>query len=174
MLATVLATVFASALLQAPPVLITEEQVPDAEKPAWAAGAVAKMKAGMKQLLTVLDEARGKKDVVRLNYVNVKLDQSKGLLRVGEQAEIQLGEALVRKDRDVVRHSFRKLALASERSAQIVRDAVASVGQSAVYSGATKVIVEGGTNVFDPTLLTLTDTMTATLLVRPFQVSPYE
>src|SRR5512136_1986435 len=59
---------------------------------------VVRMKQVLKQVLGRVEEARGEKDIVKLNCVNEKLTQIKGLLKVAEQADVSLQEAVARKD----------------------------------------------------------------------------
>jgi hypothetical protein len=59
---------------------------------------LARMKAALKQVLGRVEDARNEKDVVKLNCVNEKLTQIKALLRVAEQADIALHEALATRD----------------------------------------------------------------------------
>ena len=70
----------------------------DAEKLERSGQSLEKMKAALKQVLSRVEDARNEKDVVKLNCVNEKLTSLKGLLRVAEQADIALHEAIANKD----------------------------------------------------------------------------
>ncbi len=70
----------------------------DAEKLEASADQLARMKAALKQVLGRVEEARNEKDVVKLNCVNEKLTQIKSLLKVAEQADIALHEAVSNRD----------------------------------------------------------------------------
>ena len=52
----------------------------DTEKLDAAADNIARMKAGLKQVLARAEQARNEKDVVKLNCVNEKLTQIKSLI----------------------------------------------------------------------------------------------
>src|SRR5450432_4101296 len=68
--------------------------VPDGQKISRSATDVAQMRATLKVVLGKLEEARNTKDVVKLNCVNEKLTQVKGLLRISEQSDVALQEAV--------------------------------------------------------------------------------
>lgn len=70
----------------------------DAEKLERSAQDLEKMKAALKGVLSRVEDARNEKDVVKLNCVNEKLTQLKGLLKVAEQSDIALHEAIANKD----------------------------------------------------------------------------
>lgn len=70
----------------------------DTDKLEASAEQIARMKASLKQVLARVEEARNEKDVVKLNCVNEKLTQIKALLKVAEQADVALHEAVANKD----------------------------------------------------------------------------
>src|SRR5687767_415237 len=70
--------------------------VPDAEKVRRSGDALARMRNVLKDVLAKLEEARSSKDVVKLNCVNEKLTQIKGFLRISEQADVALQEAVAK------------------------------------------------------------------------------
>jgi hypothetical protein len=59
---------------------------------------LGRMRAAAKEVVGRAEAARAEKDVVKLNCVNEKLTQIKAFLRVAEQADLALGEAIARKD----------------------------------------------------------------------------
>ena len=71
---------------------------PDSDKLEASAEHVARMKTAMKQVFGRIEEARNEKDVVKLNCVNEKLAQIKALLKVAEQADVALHEAIANRD----------------------------------------------------------------------------
>lgn len=77
---------------------VTQKGSTDADKLEASAEQIARMKASLKQVLARVEEARNEKDVVKLNCVNEKLTQIKALLKVAEQADIALHEAVANKD----------------------------------------------------------------------------
>ena len=87
--------VLPSALAQAPaPATGKAEAVPDRDKPKRAAESILSMRATLRQVGARAEDARNEKDVVKLNCVNEKLAQMKGLLKVAEQSEVALKEAV--------------------------------------------------------------------------------
>ena len=103
---------------------------------------VARMKQVLKQVLGRLEEARGEKDIVKLNCVNEKLTQIKGLLKVAEQADISLQEAVARKD-EGADSDFAKVGIARGKVDQLRVEAEECVGQLAyVVDERTQVEVE--------------------------------
>jgi hypothetical protein len=70
----------------------------DSDKLEASAEHVARMKTSMKQVFGRIEEARNEKDVVKLNCVNEKLAQIKALLKVAEQADVALHEAIANRD----------------------------------------------------------------------------
>ena len=105
--------------------------VPDPEKVRQSAEAVAKMRTQLKDVLVKLEEARNSKDVVKLNCVNEKLTQIKGLLRISEQSDIQLQEAVARKEPGTAEHEFTKVSIARSKVAQLRAEAEDCIGQLA-------------------------------------------
>jgi hypothetical protein len=119
----------------------------DAEKVAKASEHVVKMKAAMKNVLQRVEDARNEKDVVKLNCVNEKLTQVKGLLKVAEQADVALNEAVARKD-DAADTEFQKISMARAKIDQLRGEADLCIGQLAyVVSSETTVEVEQPDNL---------------------------
>lgn len=103
---------------------------------------VASMRQVLKQVLQRLEESRAEKDVVKLNCVNEKLTQVKGLLKVAEQADISLQEAIARRD-ESAEADFAKIGMAKGKVDQLRVEAEACVGQLAyVVDEKTQVEVE--------------------------------
>ena len=88
----------ASALLASSATAQQPKVTSDSEKLEASADHVARMKAALKLVLGRVEEARNEKDVVKLNCVNEKLTQIKALLRVAEQADVALHEAVSNRD----------------------------------------------------------------------------
>lgn len=104
--------------------------VSDAEKVEASAEHLARMKATFKQVLGRVEEARDEKDVVKLNCVNEKLAQIKALLRVAEQADVALHEAIVTKDPGA-ETEFSKVAIARTKVDALRGEADQCIGQLA-------------------------------------------
>jgi len=88
------------------------------------------MKSVLRAVLGRVEEARNEKDVVKLNCVNEKLTQVKALLKVAEQSDIQLHEALVNKD-PVAESEFGKINIARTKIDGLKIDADQCIGQLA-------------------------------------------
>lgn len=74
---------------------------------------LSRMKTAVKVVIGRIEEAREEKDIVKLNCVNEKLTQMKAFLKVAEQADVALNEALATRnpgaDADA---EFSKIAIA--------------------------------------------------------------
>ncbi len=104
--------------------------VPDAEKLEKSAESINRMKSALKAVLTRVEEARNEKDVVKLNCVNEKLTQIKGLLKVAEQSDIALHEAIANKDA-AADSEFAKIGIARGKVDGLKSDADQCIGQLA-------------------------------------------
>jgi len=105
--------------------------VPDPEKVQRSADGLARMREVLKDVLSKLEEARNTKDVVKLNCVNEKLTQIKGLLRISEQADVSLQEAVARKETAAAEHEFTKVTIARQKVDQLRSEAEECIGQLA-------------------------------------------
>lgn len=116
--------------------------VSDAEKTQQAGLYISNMKTTLRRVLQFLEEAREERDVVKLNCINEKLTAVKGLLRISENSELTLQEALARRDSDSADHEYEKIAIAARKVERLRAESEACVGELAVYSGETEVEVE--------------------------------
>jgi hypothetical protein len=140
------------AVPQAP--LEKASEVPDAEKLSRSAGSLGDMREVLRQVLEKLEEARRTKDVVKLNCVNEKLTQIKGLLRISEQADVALQEAVARKDVPAGEHEYTKVMIAQQKVKQLRSESEECIGQLAFRTDENlSVEVEEPTNLpgGDPT-----------------------
>jgi hypothetical protein len=103
-------------------------EVPDATKISRSSADVAQMRATLKSVLGKLEEARNTKDVVKLNCVNEKLTQVKGLLRISEQSDVALQEAVAKKDQTSADHEYTKVTIASSKVEQLRGEAEQCIG----------------------------------------------
>lgn len=103
----------------------------DPEKIRRSAEAVGKMRGALKSVLAKLEEARNSKDVVKLNCVNEKLTQIKGLLRISEQSDIALQEAVAKKESATSEHEYTKVSIAVVKVNQLSAEAEECIGQLA-------------------------------------------
>jgi hypothetical protein len=117
------------------------EKLSDKEKVDRSSSELQKMRETLKVVLGKLEEARNAKDVVRLNCVNEKLTQIKGFIRIAEQSDVSLQEAVAKQESGSADHEFTKIEIATQRVRQLRADAEACIGQLA-YAGS-----QGGTTV---------------------------
>jgi hypothetical protein len=147
-------------------------QIPDDEKLDRAASYLSEMKDMLRHILMKLKEAREEKDVIKVNCINEILTKVKGLLRISEQAEIALQEAIAKGEKQNSLHEFDKIKI-SHRKIRILRsDAEQCVGELAFAVGKTEVTVDVDKDYVpeeDPTLQPLPDTP----IVRLPAASPY-
>jgi hypothetical protein len=106
-------------------------EVPDREKSQRSSEALSRMRNVLKDVLVKLEEARDTRDVVKLNCVNEKLTQIKGLLRISEQADVQLQEALSRAEKAASDHEFTKVMIARQKVEQLRGESEECIGQLA-------------------------------------------
>lgn len=83
----------------------------DVEKAQQSSEALTRMRFALKDGLGKLEEARATKDVVKLNCVNEKLTQIKGLLKISEQSDVSLQEAMVKQEKSSAEHEFTKILI---------------------------------------------------------------
>ncbi|HET9551435.1 MAG TPA: hypothetical protein VFP50_00565 [Anaeromyxobacteraceae bacterium] len=100
------------------------------EKLARSAEHLVRMKGAMQRVLARVEEARNEKDVVKLNCVNEKLTQVKGLLKVAEQSDVALHEAIANKDPSADAE-FAKVGIARTKIEGLQNDADQCIGQLA-------------------------------------------
>jgi glutamyl/glutaminyl-tRNA synthetase len=108
-----------------------EPEYPDPEKLDRSNGALTRMRQHLKDVLEKLEEARNTKDVIKLNCVNEKLTQIKGLLRISEQADVSLQEAVAKRESSAAQHEFTKVTIAGKRVEQLRAEAEECIGQLA-------------------------------------------
>jgi hypothetical protein len=106
------------------------EALSDAEKTRRASEAITSMRNSLRQVSARVEDARNEKDVVKLNCVNEKLAQVKGLLKVAEQAEVSLRDAISNKDPSASTE-FAKIGIARSKVDGLSGDAQQCIGQLA-------------------------------------------
>jgi hypothetical protein len=162
-----------SALAQEPGSPKTEPKVDisDKEKLSQAAAMLDRLQGILKDVLKSLEAARREKDVVKLNCVNEKLTQIKGLLRVADQSNVALQEAVAKGDEDSAQHEFAKINIAKQRADQLRADAEQCIGQLAyVVDERTVVTVETPEDL--PDAITNPTTLTPVAVNPPVVVNP--
>ncbi len=113
------------------PLLEKASDVKDPDKLERSAKALGTMREVLREVLEKLEEARRTKDVVKLNCVNEKLTQIKGLLRISETADVALQEAVTRKDSTSGEHEYTKVMIANQKVAQLRSETEECIGQLA-------------------------------------------
>lgn len=106
-------------------------EVPDPEKLQRSTQSLGAMREVLREVLEKLEEARRTKDVVKLNCVNEKLTQIKGLLRISEQADVALQEGVARKEATTSEHEYTKVMIAQQKVAQLRSETEECIGQLA-------------------------------------------
>lgn len=132
----------------------TTEQLTDAERLRRSASVLVRMRDALKDVLSKLEEARETKDVVKLNCVNEKLTQIKGLLRISEQSDVALQEAVTKREQSAAEHEFTKVTIAGQKVDQLRAEAEECIGQLAFRTDenlSVEVEVPGDLPLGDPT-----------------------
>jgi hypothetical protein len=148
-------------------------QLADSEKLELATGYLGEMKGVLTGVLALLKDARAEKDVIKVNCVNEKLTNIKGLIRISEQADITLQEAIAKGERDTSTHEFHKISISHQKIKVLKTEAEQCVGELAFAVGKTTVEVEVDEDMVpsqDPTVIALPDTP----VLRPPAASPYQ
>ena len=129
------------------------------------------MKEILTKVLKHLEEARDEKDIVKLNCVNEKLTNVKGLLKISEDGDVKMQEALARRNSEEAAHEYEKIAVARTKCEQLFAESEACVGELAVYAGDTQVevVVEG-----EPPEDISENIPGIDIIVRPPAASPYQ
>lgn len=146
------------------------EGMTDSEKLSKSTAFLSQMRAGLKLVLAKLEEARSSKDVVKLNCVNEKLTNIKGLLRISEQADVSLQESVARREEQAADHEFTKVAIARQKIEQLRAEAEQCVGLLAFETGPTEVIVQEPSDL--PTLDPTTTVPPPPVVIRNSPESP--
>ena len=106
------------------------ETAVNADRAKRAAESVQAMRGSLRQVTARVEDARNEKDVVKLNCVNEKLAQIKGLLKVAEQSENALKEGMATNDPSA-NVEFAKIGIAKGKVDGLGSDAQQCIGQLA-------------------------------------------
>lgn len=148
-------------------------ELSDSEKLDRASSYLAEMKEVLGHVLGLLKDAREEKDVIKVNCVNEKLTSIKGLIRIAEQADITLQEAVAKGEKDTATHEYHKIAISHQKVKMLKTEAEQCVGELAFAVGKTSVEVEVDKDQVpedDPTVVEFPETP----VVRPPAASPYQ
>jgi hypothetical protein len=144
----------------------------DTQKLEQATTFVSDMKEVLGHVFELLRVARREKDIIKINCVNEKLTNIKGLIRISEQADVTMQEALVKGEKDTATHEFHKISISHQKIRILRTEAEQCVGELAFAVGKTTVEVEKDPNQVpedDPTKVALPETE----VFRPPTASPY-
>ena len=104
--------------------------------------ALTEMRASLRSAVDLVAQARKQKDIVRLNCLNERVTQMKGVLKVAEDAAVVLQESAGAGDVDGARTQYTKVAMAQERVSQLRVQAQNCVGAESYYGGDTEVVTD--------------------------------
>ena len=99
------------------------------------------MKGTLEVALERLSDARKGKDIIQLNCVNEKLSAISGLVKISEEAEKSLKEAIAKRDSELKQHEYSKVDLAGKRVSELRLEVEGCVGELSRYTGNTEVVV---------------------------------
>lgn len=102
----------------------------------------AKIATVLRRLEQLVSAARRDKDVIKLNCLNDKLLQAKGLSNVAEQARRFFQNAVTQKDDGAREHEFSRLTIAHQKIVVLAQEGEACVGEELAYVEKTEVEVE--------------------------------
>lgn len=118
------------------------EEVPVARFQETAEEYLVEMRAALTKGLEILREAREDMDALRLQCVNDKITAMKGILRISEDANISLQEALATRATERARYEFNKIRTSRNKMAEMLSAAQNCVGAEATYTGGSDLTVE--------------------------------
>lgn len=116
-------------------------RVPAEEKKRRVEGGLKEMRAALRRATDLLKDARVAKDIVMLNCVNEKLTQTKGLLKISEQASVKMYEGMAAGDQQEVNHQFTKITIAHQKVLVLRFEVDQCVGERALHK--TTIEIEG-------------------------------
>lgn len=130
-----------------------------------------KMDEILRRMEKLAEMSRREKDIIKLNCVNDKLIPAKGLMNVGDQANLALEQATANKDDAARGHEFSRLTIAYQKVLVLGQEAEACVGEELAYIEKTQVEMTLDPNLTDqdPTEVRIQEP----IIERPPTASPY-
>ncbi len=116
--------------------------IPQERWVSYSEEALEEMRGILKKALQMLADARKSNDAVRLNCVNEKVTQMKGILRVSEDAALALQEHMATNAMDKAQKELSKIRIGRTKLKESLTGANTCSGSEASYVGATTVEVE--------------------------------
>ena len=118
------------------------EQIAPGEMIARSAKAIERMRRSLKIILSKLEEARDTKDVIKLNCVNDRLTDVKSMLRISEQADVALQEAIARQDLSKAVHALGTVEANGRKIEQLATESDQCIGLLAFDTAGTTLTVQ--------------------------------
>lgn len=114
---------------------------------------MSKMRDTEKRVTQIMEQARNKKDIVKLGCVNDKLVQVRSHLIVADQSMSAFNAAAEQGDKDEKSHALSRVAILYEKVLVLRTEAENCIGEEASYVGKTQIDVEIDSSVpeEDPT-----------------------
>jgi hypothetical protein len=132
---------------------------------------MAQMSSAQKRAEELVEVARKKKDVVKLNCVNDKLTQMKAYNTLAVRAMENLTLANQQNNDEARRHEYTRMSILNQKVTVLKTEAENCVGEDASYVGATRVDVDVDPNIpqEDPT----EPPIEVPVITRPPAASPF-
>lgn len=108
---------------------------------------LGQMKDIIKRGFDALGTARSEKDLIKMNCVNEKLSSQKGLLKITEQAYIQLQDSVAQGDEPSSAHEFTKISIAFQKMRGLGIETEGCAGEALRYTGDTQLEVAIDSNI---------------------------
>jgi hypothetical protein len=103
---------------------------------------LAEMRSSLRTALELIAAARAQRDIVKLNCLNERVTQLKGVLKVAEDAHTSLVDQAAQGDVEGSRGSFTRVSMAHDRIKNLRVQAQNCVGADSYYGGNTEVITD--------------------------------
>lgn len=113
------------------------------EKVAFSDKALEEMRAAVKEVTRMFEAARRDGDGPQMQCLSKRLTSLKALLQVSESAYTGMREALSRNNDELSDHEFRKIAVAYQKSAQLLVEAQSCTDENPINSGDTTIRFDG-------------------------------
>lgn len=118
------------------------EQVPVAQFQSRVEEALKAMRGALTKGLEIIKDARESNDAIKLRCVNEQVAQMKGVLRITQDANVSLQEALLTRENERARYEFEKVRTSRAKMAELLNTAQHCVGSQASYAGGTELVVD--------------------------------
>ena len=114
------------------------ERLTTEKKRELAEAKLKEIKGALGFALKSLEQAQTSRDFVMMGCVNENLGVLKGLVKVSEDAEVNLREAAARRDTGLINHEFKKIMIASNRAKGFRTQVEGCAGESRHHTGGTE------------------------------------